>query len=58
MTRNDTKHACLVSDAPEEIDPAHLEDVLKSLAQARCGEFASDAEVEAALCRFEGEGYC
>jgi hypothetical protein len=38
---------------PEEIDPAHLSDVLESLAQARRREFASDAEVEAAFCRFD-----
>jgi hypothetical protein len=39
---------------PEAIDPAHLPDVLKSLAQAKRREFASDAEVEDALRRFEG----
>lgn len=38
--------------APEEIDPAHLSDVLESLAQAKRNEFASDAEVEAAFRRF------
>jgi hypothetical protein len=37
---------------PEEIDPEHLPDVLKSLAQARTGEFATDAEVEAAFRAF------
>ena len=37
----------------EEIDPAHLSDVLESLAQAKRGEFATDAEVEAAFRRFE-----
>jgi hypothetical protein len=37
---------------PEEIDSAHLADVLESLAQAKRGEFASDAEVEAAFRRF------
>jgi DNA-binding transcriptional regulator YdaS (Cro superfamily) len=36
---------------PEEIDPAHLADVLESLAQAKRGEFATDAEVEAAFRR-------
>jgi len=36
----------------EEIDPAHLADVLESLAQARRRQFASDAEVEAAFRRF------
>ncbi len=38
--------------APEDIDPAHLADVLESLAQAKRGEFASDAAVEAAFSRF------
>jgi hypothetical protein len=38
---------------PEEIDPAHLPDVLESLAQAKHREFASDAEVEAAFRRFD-----
>lgn len=38
---------------PEDIDPAHLADVLESLAQARRGEFATDAEVEAAFRRFD-----
>jgi hypothetical protein len=38
---------------PEEIDPAHLSDVLESLAQAKRREFASDAEVEAAFRRFD-----
>jgi len=37
----------------EEIDPAHLPDVLESLAQAKRREFASDAEVEAAFRRFD-----
>ena len=37
----------------EEIDPAHLPDVLESLAQARRREFATDAEVEAAFRRFD-----
>jgi Ca2+-binding EF-hand superfamily protein len=39
---------------PEEIDPAHLADVLESLAQAKRREFATDAEVEAAFRRFDG----
>lgn len=39
---------------PEEIDSAHLPSVLEELAQARLGQFASDADVEAALRRFEG----
>jgi DNA-binding transcriptional regulator YdaS (Cro superfamily) len=38
---------------PEDIDPAHLADVLESLAQARRREFASDVEVEAAFRRFD-----
>jgi hypothetical protein len=38
---------------PEEIDPAHLSDVLESLAQAKRREFASDVEVEATLRRFD-----
>ena len=37
----------------EEIDPAHLPDVLESLAQAKRREFASDAEIEAAFRRFD-----
>jgi DNA-binding TFAR19-related protein (PDSD5 family) len=37
----------------EEIDPAHLSDVLESLAQARRGEFATDAQIEAAFRRFD-----
>jgi DNA-binding TFAR19-related protein (PDSD5 family) len=38
----------------EEIDPAHLSDVLESLAQAKRREFATDAEIEAAFRRFGG----
>lgn len=38
---------------PEVIDPAHLADVLESLAQAKRREFATDAQVEAAFRRFE-----
>ena len=38
---------------PEDIDPAHLSDVLEGLAQAKRREFASDAEIEAAFRRFE-----
>jgi hypothetical protein len=37
----------------EEIDPAHLPDVLESLAQAKRRQFASDAEVETAFRRFD-----
>ena len=38
---------------PEEIDAAHLPAVLEGLAQAKRGEFASDAEVEAAFRSFD-----
>ncbi len=38
---------------PEDTDPAHLRDVLESLARARRREFATDAEVEAAFRRFD-----
>ena len=38
---------------PEPIDPAHLPAVLEGLAQAKRGEFATDAEVEAAFRRFD-----
>lgn len=38
---------------PEELDPAHLADVLEGLAQAKRHEFATDAEVEAAFRRFD-----
>jgi hypothetical protein len=38
---------------PEAIDPAHLPDVLESLARARRRQFATDAEVEAAFRRFD-----
>ena len=38
---------------PEKIDPADLPAVLQGLAQARRGEFATDAEVEAAFRRFD-----
>jgi hypothetical protein len=38
---------------PEEIDPAHLPDVLESLAQAKHRRFATDAEVESAFRRFD-----
>jgi hypothetical protein len=37
----------------EEIDPAHLADVLESLAQAKRREAATDAKVEAAFRRFD-----
>ena len=38
---------------PENIDPAHLPAILRGLAQAKRGQLASDAEVEAALGRFD-----
>ena len=38
---------------PEDIDPAHLPEVLESLAQAKRREFATDANVEAAFRRFD-----
>lgn len=37
----------------EDIDPAHLPSVLEGLAQAKCREFSSDKEVEAAFRRFD-----
>jgi len=36
-------------DAPEEVDPAHLPDVLEGLAEAERGEFATDDEIAAAF---------
>ena len=38
---------------PEEIDLAHLPDVLEGLAQARHREFATDGEIAAAFRRFD-----
>jgi len=38
---------------PEEIDPAHLSDVLEGLAQAKRHQYATEAEVEAAFRRFD-----
>jgi predicted transcriptional regulator len=38
---------------PEEIDPAHLPAVREGLEQANRGEFATSAEVEAALRLFD-----
>jgi hypothetical protein len=38
---------------PEPIDAAHLPAVLEGLAQIKRGQFASDAEVEAAFRRFD-----
>jgi hypothetical protein len=40
-------------EIPEAIDPAHLPDVLQSLAEARRRQFASDEDVEAAFRRFD-----
>jgi hypothetical protein len=40
-------------ETPEPIDPAHLPDVLESLAQARRRQFVTDPEVEAAFRRFD-----
>jgi hypothetical protein len=42
----------MAAEEPEEIDPAHLPDVIESLAQAKRREFATDAEIEAAFRRF------
>ena len=36
----------------EDINPAHLSGVMEGLAQAERGQFASDAEIEAAFRRF------
>jgi hypothetical protein len=41
-------------DELEAIDQAYLPAVLDGLAQAKSRQFATDAEVEAALRRFEG----
>jgi hypothetical protein len=38
---------------PEDIDPAHLADVLASLAEAKRRAFASKADVEAGFRRFD-----
>ena len=40
-------------DLPEAVHSAHLPAVLEGLAQAKGGDFASDAEVEAAFRRFD-----
>jgi hypothetical protein len=56
-SQDEIAHAMLSlagSDAePEAIEPAHLPDVLESLAQAKRREFATDAQVEAAFRRFD-----
>ena len=46
-------HLAAGGGEPEEVDAAHLPAVLEGLAQAKRGEFASDAEVEAAFRRFD-----
>ena len=38
---------------PETIDPAHLSAVLEGLAPARAGQYASAADVEATVRRFD-----
>ena len=57
-TQDEIAHAMLSlageQDELEEIDLAHLPDVLESMAQAKRREFASDAEIEAAFRRFDG----
>ncbi len=45
-------HLASRDEPAEPIDPAHLADVLESLAQAKRRQFASDSEVEAAFRRF------
>jgi hypothetical protein len=40
------------NEPPEDIDPEHLAGVLEGLAQARRGEFATDAEIAAAFRLF------
>jgi len=56
-TQDEIAHAMLSlageQDELEEIDLAHLPDVLESMAQAKRREFASDAEIEAAFRRFD-----
>ena len=37
----------------DQIDPEHLPFVLQGLAEAERGEFASDADIEAAFKRFD-----
>jgi DNA-binding TFAR19-related protein (PDSD5 family) len=41
------------NEDPEPIDAAHLPAVLEGLAQAKRGEFATDAEIEAAFHRLD-----
>ncbi|MCJ2126885.1 hypothetical protein [Methylobacterium sp. J-077] len=40
-------------DAPSEIDPNHLKDVLEGLDEITRGDIASPEEVEAAFSRFK-----
>jgi len=46
-------HLSQRSDEPEEIDPAHLPAVFEGLAQVERGEFATEAELEAAFRGFD-----
>jgi hypothetical protein len=46
-------HLSQRSDEPEEIDPAHLPAVLEGLAQVERGDFATEAELEAAFRGFD-----
>jgi hypothetical protein len=43
----------MAAEEPEEIDPTHLPDVLRSLAQAKRREFASNPNIQAAFPRFD-----
>jgi predicted transcriptional regulator len=46
-------HLAQGSGEPEEISAEHLAAVLEGLAQTKAGQFASEAEVEAAFRRFD-----
>jgi hypothetical protein len=46
-------HLAVRDHEPEPVDPVHLPAILEGLAQARRREFATDAEIEAALRRFD-----
>ena len=46
-------HLAAGDGEPEPVDPAHLPAILEGLAQSGRGEFATDAEVEAAFRRFD-----
>ena len=46
-------HLSQRSDEPEEIDPEHLAAVLEGLAQVERGDFATEAELEAAFRGFD-----